>query len=65
MHAYGVGSANLIFIPIANRLKSLIRFRSETEAMILESAVGVVAGLSPFLIEQKIKAFTNELGQRL
>lgn len=58
---YGVGSANLIFIPIANKLKSLIRFRSETEHMILEGALAVVSGLNPYLIEQKMKSFTLDM----
>jgi chemotaxis protein MotA len=58
---YGVGSANLIFIPVSNKLKSLIRFRSETEYMILEGAIAVVSGLNPYLIEQKLKSFTSEV----
>ena len=57
---YGVGSANLIFIPISNKLKMLIRFRSETETMILEGAVGIISGLNPYLIEQKMRAFNVE-----
>ncbi len=56
---YGVGSANLIFIPLANRLRSLVRFRSETEHMILEGAVATVLGLNPYLIEQKMRAYTE------
>lgn len=58
---YGVGSANLVFIPISNKLKTLIRFRSETERMILEGALAVVNGLNPYLIEQKMRAFTSEV----
>lgn len=58
---YGVGSANLIFLPIANKLKTLIRFRSETETMILEGALGIINGLNPYLIEQKMRAFTAEV----
>jgi chemotaxis protein MotA len=58
---YGVGSANLIFIPIANKLRTLIRFRTETEQMILEGALAVVGGLNPFLIEQKVKSFTADM----
>ncbi len=58
---YGVGSANLIFIPISNKLKALIRFRSETEHMILEGALAVVSGLNPYLIEQKMKSFTLDM----
>ena len=60
---YGVGSANLFFIPIANKLRSLIRFRAETEHMILEGALSVVGGLNPYLIEQKMRAFTLEIKQ--
>lgn len=58
---YGVGSANLVFIPIANKLKNLIRFRAETEIMILEGALAVIGGLNPYLIEQKMRAFTSEV----
>jgi chemotaxis protein MotA len=58
---YGVGSANLIFIPISNKLKALIRFRSETEAMILEGALGISTGLNPYLVEQKVRAFSAEV----
>lgn len=58
---YGVGSANLVFIPISNKLKSLIRFRSETEHMILEGALAVVSGLNPYIIEQKMKSFTLDM----
>jgi chemotaxis protein MotA len=58
---YGVGSANLLFIPVANKLRTLIRFRAETETMILEGALAVVSGLNPYLIEQKMRAFTAEV----
>jgi chemotaxis protein MotA len=58
---YGVGSANLVFIPIANKLKTLIRFRAETEHMILEGALAVIGGLNPYLIEQKMRSFTTEV----
>ena len=57
---YGVGSANLIFLPISNKLKGVIRFRSETEHMILEGALAVISGLNPYLIEQKMRSFTAE-----
>lgn len=57
---YGVGSANLIFLPISAKLKALIKFRSETEYMILEGALAVISGLNPYLIEQKMRAFTSE-----
>ncbi len=58
---YGVGSANILFIPLSNKLKALIRYRAETEQMILEGALSVVNGLNPYLIEQKMRAFTVEV----
>ena len=57
---YGVGAANLIFIPLANRLKSLVRYRAETEKMILEGGLAVIGGLNPYIIEQKVESFTHE-----
>lgn len=54
---YGVASANLIFLPISNKLKTLIRYRTETEQMVLEGAIAVVSGMNPYLIEQKVQAF--------
>jgi hypothetical protein len=42
-------------------LRTLIRFRSETETMILEGALAVISGLNPYLIEQKMRAFTAEV----
>jgi chemotaxis protein MotA len=58
---YGVGSANLVLIPISNKLKSMIRYRAETERMILEGALAMVTGLSPVMIEQKMQAFTHQV----
>jgi len=58
---YGVGAANLLFLPVANKLRSLIRFRSETEQMILEGGIAVINGLNPYLIEQKMRSYTTEM----
>lgn len=56
---YGVGAANIIFIPIGNKLKSLIDFRSETEEMILEGGVAILNGLNPYIIDQKMQAYLS------
>jgi len=56
---YGVGSANLIFIPLANKLKRKIKNQAAVKEMILTGALGVVSGLNPFIIEQKIKAYSH------
>lgn len=54
---YGVASANLIFIPISNRLKEGIRYDIETHEMILEGAHAIISGMNPFIVEQKMKAY--------
>lgn len=56
---YGVASANLVFIPIANKLKSTIDYRSETEDMILEGGLAILSGLNPYIIEQRVQSYTT------
>ncbi len=57
---YGVGSANLLFLPIAGKIKRKIRKRLEVKAMILEGAVCIMNGLNPFIIEEKLKSFIQD-----
>jgi chemotaxis protein MotA len=57
---YGVGSANIFFLPVANKLKARIRDRSLRKEMILEGVVGIVEGLNPTLIRMKLEAYNQE-----
>lgn len=57
---YGVGSANLIFLPIGNKIKRRIQKNVELKEMVLEGAIGILNGLNPFLIEGKLRAFTHK-----
>lgn len=54
---YGVGIANLVLIPIGNKLKSLVQYRAETEEMMLEGGLAILSGLNPYIIEQKMQAY--------
>ncbi len=56
---YGVGAANLIFLPLGSKLKRKIKNQAAVKEMILTGALGVVGGLNPFIIEQKIRAFSH------
>ncbi|MBC7740585.1 MAG: flagellar motor protein [Bdellovibrionaceae bacterium] len=56
---YGVGFANLIFIPISNKIKKNVQERSRHKYMILDGALLVGTGLSPLLIEQKLISYTS------
>lgn len=54
---YGVGSANLIFLPVASKIKA--RFTSEIhrKQLIVEAVAGIVEGLNPKLIRLKLEAY--------
>lgn len=57
---YGVGSANLIFIPLANRLKKMVQEEIKIKEMILEGGLAILSGLTPSLIEIKLSAFAEK-----
>lgn len=54
---YGIGSANLIFLPIANKL----RFRSQEEILLrqvmIEGVLSISQGDNPRIVEEKLKAY--------
>jgi chemotaxis protein MotA len=54
---YGVGLANLIFLPIAGKLK--IRHREEqiVKEMIMEGVVSILEGMNPRMLEMKLRTF--------
>jgi chemotaxis protein MotA len=54
---YGVGSANLFFLPAANKLKARMRERLLVNDMILEGVIGIVEGLNPTLIRLKLESY--------
>lgn len=54
---YGVGSANLFFLPAAAKLRMRMNEASLRKDMILEGVVGIVEGLNPTLIRMKLDAY--------
>jgi chemotaxis protein MotA len=60
---YGVGSANIFFLPVANKLKARMRDASLRKEMILEGVVGIVEGLNPTLTRMKLDAYDQEPAQ--
>ncbi|MCB0384226.1 MAG: flagellar motor protein [Bdellovibrionales bacterium] len=62
---YGVGSANLIFLPIANKIKRKIHVQTETKQMIVDGAVAILTGLNPYIIEEKIRAYALKPGEKV
>lgn len=54
---YGVGFANLLFIPVGNKLKSLVHQRTLYHELIIEGLVSIAHGENPRNIERKLAAY--------
>jgi chemotaxis protein MotA len=54
---YGVASANIFFLPAANKLKARMRDATLMKDMTLEGIAGIVEGLNPTLIRMKLEAY--------
>jgi chemotaxis protein MotA len=51
---YGVGSANLLFLPIANKLKKIGQDEIMEMEIIYAAITGIQGGLNPRVIEEKL-----------
>lgn len=56
---YGVGMANLLFLPFANKLKSHVHNQSQFREMIIEGVVSIAQGENPRSIETKLKGYVH------
>jgi chemotaxis protein MotA len=56
---YGVGSANLIFLPIAGKLKSQIISMSQSREMLIDGFNAIAMGENPRLIEIKLSSYVK------
>ncbi|MER2299206.1 MULTISPECIES: flagellar motor protein [Pseudomonas] len=54
---YGVASANLILLPIANKLKAIVLRQSRYREMLLEGLLSIAEGENPRSIELKLQGF--------
>ena len=57
---YGVGSANLFFLPAAGKLKHRIREEQLTREMTLEGVVSILEGINPRMLETKLLGFLTD-----
>jgi len=57
---YGVGLANLLFIPVANKLKSHIHQASQAREMLIEGITSIAEGENPRNIELKLSGFVAD-----
>ena len=57
---YGVGTANILFLPMANKIRSRLRAASLLQEMTLEGVIGIVEGLNPTLIRLKLNSYDDQ-----
>lgn len=60
---YGVGSANLFFLPAANKIKARAEAHLQRKEVILEGVLGIAEGLHPKLIRSKLEAYTGAIAK--
>ncbi|MDO7596162.1 MAG: flagellar motor protein [Pseudomonadota bacterium] len=56
---YGVALANLLFLPIAGKLKTLVQRRSSLQMMMIEGLICVADGDNPRNIESRLQAYLS------
>ncbi|SRR5258706_6599481 len=61
---YGVGSANLFFLPAAAKIKARAHAETMRKELILEGVAAIVEGLNPKLIRAKLEAFAPQMPAR-
>jgi chemotaxis protein MotA len=54
---YGVGLANLFYLPVATKLKLRARRVAKRRELMMEGVLAIQEGLNPRLIEEKLRAF--------
>lgn len=57
---YGVGFANLLFLPIASKLKNIVVTQVQLRELMLEAVVAIAQGENPRYIESKIKGYFSQ-----
>lgn len=56
---YGVLSANLIFLPIAGKLKIRARVQAVTHELVIEGVLSIASGDNPRIIQEKLEGFLD------
>jgi chemotaxis protein MotA len=57
---YGVGIANLFFLPFAGKMRIRIHDGQQRREMMLEGVVSILEGMNPRMLEVKLAGFLND-----
>ena len=61
---YGVGVANIIFLPSAGKLKIRMREEQIAREMMLEGVISILEGLNPRMVDIKLQSFLAAASQQ-
>jgi len=61
---YGVGAANLLFLPIAAKIRHHAHRRSESTNLVIEGIVGIVEGMNPRMLRRKLEPLVRGDGAK-
>lgn len=61
---YGVGSANLLYLPVSGKMKLRIREEQIAREMTLEGVASILEGMNPHMLETKLLGFLVEAEER-
>ncbi|MCX6538837.1 MAG: flagellar motor protein [Acidobacteria bacterium] len=61
---YGVGSANLFFLPAATKLKMKARHEARRRELTLEGVLAIQEGLFPRMIQEKLYGFAAQIAPK-
>lgn len=56
---YGVGSANLLFLPMAKKIQNRLTQEMVVKEMIVEGVSGMQSGINPYYLGERLKAFVE------
>jgi len=54
---YGIGMANLLFLPMSNKLKVAVHAHAHEHEMVIEGMIGIARGDNPRVIEGRLRGF--------
>lgn len=60
---YGIGSANVLWLPIAEKLKNLSKKEVMLQELMLEGIISIQAGYNPILIRERLSAFLKPVSR--
>jgi chemotaxis protein MotA len=57
---YGVGAANLLFLPAAGKLRIRLREQQARREMVLEGVISILEGMNPRMLRTSLESFLGE-----